>query len=137
MKPEEYLETLEPARKEVLNAIRKLVLKHDKKVVEVVSSLMSKQMLIYNCDGHFKYALAATKTGMTFHSLVMYGYPELHAKYVKLLPKAKFQKGCINFIKPEQMPLEVVDEMMKDFAKCEFPPKQFAKSMNKKAATRG
>ncbi len=132
MKPEEYLDTLEPERKAVLNNMRKLLFKHDKKVVEVVSSLMGKQMLIYNCNGMFKYALAATKSGMTFHSMVMYGSPELHAKYVKLLPKAKFQKGCINFTKPDQMPLEVVEEMMKDFAKCEFPPPQFAKSMQKK-----
>lgn len=132
MKAEKYLDMFEPERNKVLGEMRTLLLKHDSKVNEVVGEMMGKQMLIYNCGGHFKYALAATKTGMTFHSLVMYGSPELHAKYVKLLPKAKFQKGCINFTKPEQMPLDVVNEMMKDFAKCEFPPKQFAASMNKK-----
>jgi hypothetical protein len=48
--------------------------------------------------------------------MILYGYPPVYSKYSKLLNKAKFQKGCINFNSAEQMPLETITDFMKNCA---------------------
>jgi hypothetical protein len=50
----------------------------------------------------------------------MYGSVKIHAKFKKLLGKAKFQKGCINFKNADEMPLDIVNELMKDCAKIDL-----------------
>ena len=38
----------------------------------------------------------------------------LHSKYKTLLPLANFQKGCINFKNENEMPIEIVRELIID-----------------------
>ena len=49
---------------------------------------------------------------MSLHCLPMYGSPVLHAKFVALLPHAKFQKGCVNFTGGDEMPVAAVASMI-------------------------
>jgi hypothetical protein len=44
----------------------------------------------------------------------IYMNPPLHAKYVELLPAAKFQKGCINFSDTAAMPPAIVAALIVD-----------------------
>ena len=55
---------------------------------------------------------------MSLHNMIIYGHAPVYEKYSKLLNKAKFQKGCINFKSAEQMPAETVKELMQDCAKA-------------------
>ena len=51
---------------------------------------------------------------MSLHAMPIYGSTVLHTKYKTLLPKANFQKGCINFINEIDMPLEIVKALIVD-----------------------
>src|SRR5947207_5101154 len=102
MTPKQYIDSLPEDRKEVISKLRALILKSDPLVREVVSGLMGREALIFMQGDLFKYALSSAKQHMSFHSMVMYasqsrfGGSGLREKFEKLLPKAKFQKGCIN-----------------------------------------
>ena len=67
-----------------------------------------------------KYALSSVKSHMSLHLMPIYGSSPLHAKYEKLLPRAKFQKGCINFKEAEEVPLPVVKALLADCAKIDL-----------------
>lgn len=137
MTPKQFLDSLPPERKEVLFALRDLLLKHDKNINETVSGMMGNQMLMYCTkeDGIMKYALSSVKSHMSFHSLVMYGSSTrfggsgLRETYQKLLPKAKFQQGCINFKSAEQFPLNVAKNFIIDMASVEYPPPEYKDRM--------
>lgn len=137
MTPKQFLDSLEPDRKEILSWLRELLLKHDKNINESVGSMMNSQMLMYCTkeDGIMKYALASAKSHMSFHSVVMYVSSArfegsgLREKYQKLLPKAKFQQGCINFKSADQFPLDVAKNFIIDMASVEYPPPEFRDRM--------
>ena len=140
MTPKQYLDTLPSDRKEVISKLRELILKSDPLVREVVGGMMGKEMLVYMQGNVFKYALSSVKQHMSFHSMVMYGSSTrfggsgLREAYEKLLPKAKFQKGCINFKNAMQMPLDIAEKFVKEMAKVEYPPPEFKERMEKSAA---
>lgn len=113
----EFLNKLEPERKKLLGQIDKIIKQTNPKVASKVGKMMGQDMILYEIEGAFGYALASAKGHMTLHSIIMYCNAPIHAKYSKLLNKAKFQKGCINFKDAEQMPLDVVKEFMADCAK--------------------
>jgi glycine/serine hydroxymethyltransferase len=83
-------------------------------VIPVVKPMMGKQMIIYEDRSFMKYALAGVKNYMSLHVLPMYGSKSLFSKYQTLLPAAKFQKGCINFNAAEEMPLEILGQLISD-----------------------
>ena len=140
MTPKEYIDSLPEDRKEVISKLRQLILKSDPLVKEVVAGMMGREMLMYMQGDFMKYALSSVKDHMSFHSMVMYGSSVrfggggLREKYEKLLPKAKFQKGCVNFKNVIQMPLDVAEKFVKEMAKVEYPPKQFKEQMEKSVA---
>ena len=140
MTPKQYLDSLPEDRKEVISKLRALILKSDPLVKEVVGGMMGREMLMYMQGDFMKYALSSVKQHMSFHSMVMYGSSvkfggsELREKFEKLLPKAKFQKGCINFKNAVQLPLDIAEKFVKEMAKAEYPPKAFKESMEKNAA---
>ena len=101
-------------RQSVLSGIHSVIVEGDKTVIPVVKPMMGKQMIIYEDRSFMKYALAGVKNYMSLHVLPMYGSKVLFSKYQKLLPAAKFQKGCINFNTAEEMPLEIVRQLIWD-----------------------
>jgi len=139
MTVQEYLDSLQPDRATIISKLHQFIVEHDKKVKVSVGRMMGKEMLIYNSvpDGIFKYALSSVKTHMSFHSMVMYCSSQrfcgtgLREKYQKLLPKAKFQKGCVNFNNAAQMPIDVVEEFIKESAMQEYPPAIYKERMLK------
>ncbi len=81
------------------SAIHQIIVGADKKANAEVGSMMGKEMLIYKCADIFKYGLSSMKNYMSLHLMPMYGSPKIYDKYVKLLNKAKFQKGLYQFQK--------------------------------------
>lgn len=109
-----YISDQPSDRQKILTGIHEAIIENDKSVKAEVGSMMGKAMILYKGKGLFKYGLASVKNYMSLHAMPIYGSTVLHAKYKTLLNKANFQKGCINFINEEDMPLEIVKELIVD-----------------------
>ena len=115
----EHLSQQEPSRQPLLRVLHDAIIANDPTVTATVGSMMGKEMILYNCNT-FKYGLASTKDYMSLHCLPIYMNTPLHAKYETLLPKAKFQKGCINFKNETEIPLDVAAQLIADCAKIDL-----------------
>jgi hypothetical protein len=116
----EFLAKQDASRRELLFAIHQMIIDTDKKVIAKIDSMMGKEMIIYKCSDIFKYGLASVKNYMSLHIMPMYGSAKIYDKYVKLLSKAKFQKGCINFKNEDEMPLDILKQLINDCAKVDM-----------------
>jgi len=101
-------------RQAVLTALHEAIMANDPTVTPVVKPMMGKEMILYEERSYMKYGLASTKNHMSLHCLPMYMNPALHERFEKLLPEAKFQKGCINFKDEAEMPVTVVARLIAD-----------------------
>ncbi|TFF37285.1 hypothetical protein [Mucilaginibacter psychrotolerans] len=115
MSPTEYISQQAPERQAILTALHDAILANDKTVAPVVEPMMGKEMIIYKERAYMKYGLASVKNYMSIHCMPIYMNPAFHAKYTPLLPDAKFQKGCINFIDAREMSLDIAGQL---FAEC-------------------
>jgi hypothetical protein len=104
----EYIRGLPAERQVLLNTLHETIINNDPGVKAVVKPMMGKEMILYEERGYMKFGLASTKNYMSLHCLPMYMNPPLHAKYERLLPAAKFQKGCIHFTDGAAMPPAIV-----------------------------
>ena len=120
MTASEYLSKQGPERKELLSSIHELILKTNKKVKPEVGKMMGGDMIQYKINNTFAYGLAGLKNHMTLHLLPMYMHKPIHEKYSKLLKKAAFQKGCINFKDASEMPLNITEQLLNDCAKIDL-----------------
>lgn len=110
----EFIKNWPADRQATLTELHETILTNDPIVVAVIKPMMGKEMILYEERCYMKYGLASTKNHMSLHCLPMYMNPALHAKYVGLLPDAKFQKGCINFTDGAAMPLTMVAALIAD-----------------------
>lgn len=110
----EFIKSWPAERQATLTELHETILANDPTVVAVIKPMMGKEMILYEERCYMKYGLASTKNHMSLHCLPMYMNPALHAKYVGLLPDAKFQKGCINFTDGAAMPLATVAALVAD-----------------------
>lgn len=116
----EFLSKQTTERKEILSALHEIIVAADKQVRAEVGKMMGKEMILYKAGGFFKYGLSSVKNYMSLHAMPIYGSSNLHARYEKLLNKAAFQKGCINFKDPSEMPLDIVSQLMDDCARVDI-----------------
>ncbi len=116
----EYLSNQAPDRAEALTAIHDMVMETNKKLAADVSKMMGADMIIYTLKKQFVYALGSGKKHMSLHVLPMYMVKTIHEKYEKLFPKAKFQKGCINFSHANEMPPAVVHQLLTECAQVDM-----------------
>jgi hypothetical protein len=112
----EYISKQLPERQKLLTALHETIIENDKTVTAGVGTMMRQEIIGYNAPGTFKYGLGSGKNYITLHLLPMYGSSIIYSKYKALLLKAKFQKGCINFNNEEEMPLEIVQQLIQDCA---------------------
>lgn len=113
---ENFLSSQEPDRQSLLKKIHATISKADKGTIPEIGSMMGKEMIMYNQHGQMKYALASMKKYMSLHVLPMYMNKVIFEKYKTLLPAANFQKGCINFTSAEELPITIVEKLIKDCA---------------------
>jgi hypothetical protein len=114
--PTTFISTQLPERQALLSSLHQLIMETDTTVTPVVEPMMGKEMIVYKHRGMMKYALASVQKYMSLHVLPMYGSPVIYERYKALLPKAAFQKGCINFTGADEMPLEIVQQLITDCA---------------------
>jgi hypothetical protein len=111
-----YIARQDPDRRKVLSEIHSIILEEDPTVAEEVGLMMGKEMILYKEKQYFKYGLSSVKNYMSMHIMPIYGGSPLHARYQQLLPLAEFQKGCINFRKAEDVPMDVLHRLFADCA---------------------
>jgi hypothetical protein len=116
----DYISRQEESRQPVLTALHEIITASDTKLIAEVAPMMGKEMIQYKKGGFFNYALASVKDHMSLHAMPLYCAASLHEKYEPLLPKAKFQKSCINFKTAEDLPLNIAKQLMKDCAKIDM-----------------
>ena len=120
MEIKQFISNQAADRQNILTQLHQLILDNDTSVVAEIEVMMRMEMILYKTKGMMKYGLASGKKHMSLHILPIYMQPKLHEKYKLLLPKASFQKGCINFINEDQMPLDIVKELIIDSAKVDL-----------------
>lgn len=103
-----------------IEKLAKIILKNDKSVTRKKGKIMGVEGDAFYYEEIFKYALAKTKTGYTFHSMAMYANPDLFNDLKSKMVKAKFQKGCVNFKSLDDFPVDLFEEHMKMSGKCDF-----------------
>jgi len=113
----EYISSQPPAWQEQMIALHEAILANDKTVTPVIEMMMGKEMILYKERGYMKYGLSGAKKHMSLHCLPIYMHPTLHPKYEALLPKAKLQKGCINFTDGNELPIEIATALIAECAK--------------------
>ena len=110
----EYIAKQPAQRQKLLQDIHEIIIATDKTILAAIELMMGKEMIVYKHSGVMKYALAGTKNYMSLHLMPIYCVTELYDKYKMLLPKANFQKGCINFCDVHEMPLDIVKQLIID-----------------------
>ena len=109
--------------KELFGTLDALIRKHDKTVIVEIGSMMSvKEALVYKQDDVFKYGLTATKNHFSYHSMVMYAFPEVLQDLKQHSKGIKFQKGCFNFKSLEALNIPDFEEFLKRSAQMDFSP---------------
>ena len=115
-----FISNQPPERQKILKEIHEIIIQGDKSVTAEVGLMMGKEMIVYKASGIFKYGLSSVKNYISLHVMPIYGSPVLYSRYKNILKKAKFQKGCINFINEGDMPLDIVNQLMKDCSKIDL-----------------
>ncbi|WPV01153.1 DUF1801 domain-containing protein [Mucilaginibacter sp. cycad4] len=110
----EFISGASAERQAILTTLHEAIMANDPTVVPLVKPMMGKEMILYEERSYMKYGLASTKNYMSLHCLPMYMNPALHQQFEKLLPDAKFQKGCINFKDEAAMPVAVLVRLITD-----------------------
>ncbi len=92
------------------------------------------KFLTYKAGDEWYVALANQKNYISLHLVPLYVFPELKAKLDASEKKVKCGKGCINFLRAEELPLETIGEIVGAYGAEEFKQHvQRNKSAAKKA----
>jgi hypothetical protein len=109
--------------KKVFKILDTLIREYDKMVSVEVNAIMGcKAALVYKQEGVFKYGIAATKHHFSYHSMVMYCYPDLLTNFKKTAKGIKFQKGCFNFKTIDAIDMTQFKTVLQNTAKQDFSP---------------
>jgi len=108
----DFIKTISADKQAALTEWHNIILANDQSVIAVIKPMMGKDMILYEQRGYMKYGLAVTAKHFSLHCLPMYMNPSFHEKFEKLLPKAKFQKGCINFKDSTEMPATALAQVI-------------------------
>jgi len=130
-----FADKLSAPEKRLVNRLRKVILKEDSAVKEAPGAIMrARDALCYNEQGVFKYGLARTARGFTFHSMVMYANSDVFDFAKARLQGVKFQKGCLNISSLEDFDFGAFEEMLALSAAKDFSPviKHYQKRDGKK-----
>ncbi len=119
----EFINTQESENKNTFIVVNDLILQYDPAIRSKIGSVMSeKRALVYEEEGVFKYGLTKTKNHFSYHSMVMYAYPEVSSDLKARTKGIKFQKGCFNFTSIDQLNLEEFRKFLEESAKKDFRP---------------
>lgn len=107
-----YLATLPPERREAIERVWQVVREN---VPAGFTEQITPRYLIYMADDVWFLALANQKNYISLHLCSIYTFPELKAKLDNSGKKLKCGKGCINFQRAEDLPLETIVEIIRTY----------------------
>jgi hypothetical protein len=123
MTTQDFFNTQTDEGKILFQTLDELIRKYDTSVTVEVGVIMSvKEALVYKQDGVFKYGLTATKNHYSYHSMVMYAFPDVLEGFKKESKGFKFQKGCFNFNALENIDLSNFESFLEKSAQRDFSP---------------
>ena len=108
----EFISGAPTERQAVMTKLHETIMANDPAVIPIVKPMMGKEMVLYEQRGYMKYGLASTRQHLSLHCLPMYMNAALHQQFEKLLPDAKFQKGCINFKDEADVPIAIMAKLI-------------------------
>lgn len=105
----DYLASLPAERKEAVEDVWKAV---RESMPAGYTEQISPKYLTFAADGEMYVALANQKNYLTLHLIPIYIFPELKAKLDDSGKKPKVGKGCVNFLSAEELPLDIIAQIV-------------------------
>jgi hypothetical protein len=106
---ERYLASLPAERRESIDRVWQVV---RESVPAGYTEKITPKYLIFMADDEWYLALANQKNYISLHLIPIYVFPELKAKLDNSGKKLKTGKGCINFKRADELPLETIAEIV-------------------------
>ena len=126
--PKEYLENLPDTQREAVKKLRQVVIKNMPKGLKEVMAYGALGYVVphavypdgYHCDPKQPLpfiSIAAQKNSITLHHMGIYANPVLLKWFITEYPKhctskLDMGKGCVRFKKPDQIPFQLVAELL-------------------------
>jgi hypothetical protein len=107
-----YLANIPPERRKEIERVWQVVREN---VPAGYTEQITPKFLTYMADGEWFLALANQKNYISLHLCSIYIFPELKAKLDNAGKKLKGGKGCINFKRAEDLPLETIAEIVSTY----------------------
>lgn len=104
-----------------IDQLAQLIDEYDTTVQRSVSRVMTSQGLLYEQQDIMKYAITCHNKHISLHLMPIYCYAELHNKFKKIIKSGKFQKGCINFVDYNNLPLAEIAQLISESAAMSYP----------------
>ena len=106
---EQYLNSLPPERKSEVERVWRVV---RESVPGGYREEVTAKFLTFKAGGEMYVALASQKNYISLYLMPLYVYPELKAKLDAGGKKLKCGKSCINFRRADELPLDVIAEIV-------------------------
>lgn len=120
----EFINQFNPKHKAAAKAIMQIISEKEPSLEPQIKTTMGKEMICYEQNGEFKYAIASHPQHLSLHNMVMYCYPDLNDKFVNQFTKAKFRKGCINFTNVDDFPINTIEQLILESSNLQYPTEQ-------------
>lgn len=106
---EQFLDSLPPERRGEVERVWQIV---RASMPDGYREEVTAKFLTFKAEGEWYVALASQKNYISLYLTPIYVYPELRAKLDAGGKKLKCGKGCISFKRAEELPLEVIGEIV-------------------------
>lgn len=106
---EQFLNSLPPERRGEVERVWQVV---RASMPDGYREEVTAKYLTFKAEGEWYVALASQKNYLSLHLVPIYVYPELRATLDAGGKKLKCGKGCINFKRAEELPLEAIGEII-------------------------
>jgi hypothetical protein len=106
---EQYLGSLPPERKGEVERVWRVVREN---VPGGYREEVTPKFLTFKAGGEWYVALASQKNYISLYLMPLYVYPELKEKLDASGKKLRCGKSCINFRRAEELPLDVIGEIV-------------------------
>ncbi|HWX43197.1 MAG TPA: DUF1801 domain-containing protein [Blastocatellia bacterium] len=108
---EQYLARLPADRRADVDKVWRLVREN---IQSGYTEEIGPKILSFKAGNHWYVALANQKNYISLHLMTVYAFPKLRKK-LETATNLKMGKGCINFKRAEDLPLETVAEIVAGF----------------------
>lgn len=106
---EQYLNSLPPERREAIDRVWRLVREN---VPGGYEEEVGPKFLSFKAGADWYVALADQKNYVSLYLMPLYVFPDLRAKFDAAAGNLKCGKSCINFKRAEDLPLDVIAEIL-------------------------